>query len=279
VDAVPEGVLQLNAECVAVQQDGDLVSASFADGHTERGALLIGADGGRSVVRRYVYGDEDAPPRYSGFTSWRGVTDIGPGVLPPHTSRTFLGAGKQFVLFPVGGDRIYWGLMKREPEGRVDTPSALHELLTGHLRAFPEVTRRLVQATDPADILKTDVCDRDPEQTWRKGRVIVIGDAAHMTTPFVGQGAGISMEDAVVLAKELSLTDGLRDRRMLEGALDSFQRARMERCAQIVLTSRRRGRVFSWANPAVVAVRNAALRAAPASFWRRETAKSINYDL
>ncbi len=279
VDALPEGVLQLNAECVAVEQDGDLVSARFADGHVERGALLIGADGGRSVVRTYVYGEADAPPRYSGFTSWRAVTDIGPGVLPPHTSRTFLGAGKQFVLFPVGGNRIYWGLMKREPEGRVDPPSALHELLAGHLRAFPEVTRRLVQATDPEDILKTDVCDRDPEQTWRKGRVIVIGDAAHMTTPFVGQGAGISMEDAVVLAKELSLTDGLRDQRMLEGALESFQRARMERCAQIVLTSRRRGRVFSWANPAVVAIRNAALRTAPASFWRRETAKSINYDL
>jgi 2-polyprenyl-6-methoxyphenol hydroxylase-like FAD-dependent oxidoreductase len=279
VDAVPEGVLRLNAECVGVTQEGDLVRATFVDGHTESGALLIGADGGRSVVRGYVYGAEDSPPRYSGFTSWRGVTDIGPDVLPAHTSRTFLGSGKQFVLFPVGEERIYWGLMKREPEGRVAAVSALHELLLGHLRDFPEVTRRLVEATDPAEILKTDVCDRDPEQTWRRGRVVVIGDAAHMTTPFVGQGAGISMEDAVVLAKELSLTEGLHDQRMIEGALDSFQRARMARCAQIVLTSRRRGRVFSWANPAVVAVRNAALRAAPASLWRRETAKSINYDL
>jgi len=279
VDAVPEGVLKLNAECVAVEQEGDSVSATFADGHTEKGALLVGADGGRSVVRTHVYGAEDAPPRYSGFTSWRGVTDIGPGVLPPMTSRTFLGAGKQFVMFPVGEDRIYWGLMKREPEGSTEDPSELRELLLGHLRDFPEVSRRLVAATDPADILKSDVCDRDPEQTWRRGRVIVIGDAAHMTTPFVGQGAGISMEDAVVLAKELSLTQGMRDQRMLDGALDSFQRARMARCAQIVLSSRRRGRVFAWANPAVVAARNAALRAAPASFWRRETAKSINFDL
>jgi len=279
VDALPDGVLALDAECVGVEEDGEQVVAHFEDGSSERGALLIGADGGRSVVRKYVYGKEDAPPRYSGFTSWRAVVDIGPGVLPPATSRTFLGAGRQFVMFPVGENRIYWGLMKREPEGRSDPPEALHELLCEYLRDFPEVTRRLVQASDPAEILKTDVCDRDPERTWRRGRVIVIGDAAHMTTPFVGQGAGISMEDAVVLAKELSLTDGLRDKRMLEGALDSFQRARMERCAQIVLTSRRRGRVFSWANPVVVAMRNTALRAAPASFWRRETAKSINYDL
>ena len=71
-----------------------------------------------------------------------------------------------------------------------------------------------------------------------KGRVVLIGDAAHMTTPFIGQGAGISMEDAVVLAKELALTDGLRDQRMLAGVLESFQRERMPRCAKIVLTLR-----------------------------------------
>jgi len=279
VDALPEGMLRLGAECVAVEQSADTVTATFADGRSERGALLIGADGGRSVVRKHVYGDADAPPRYSGFTSWRAITDIGPDALPPDTSRTFLGAGKQFVIFPVGKDRIYWGLMKGEPEGASNPASGLHELLTGHLRAFPEVSRRLVEATDAADIIRSDVYDRDPERTWRRGRVIVIGDAAHMTTPFAGQGAGISMEDAVVLAKELSLTEGLRDQRTLDSALESFQRARMERCAQIVLTSRRRGRVFGIGNPAVVAMRNAALRAVPASFWRREVANSIKYDL
>ena len=279
LDAIPEGALRMGAECVRVEQDEDGVSATFADGSVERGALLVGADGGRSVVRRHVYGEPDRPPRYSGFTSWRAVAQIGAGALPQDTSRTFLGAGKQFVMFPVGGERIYWGLMKGEPEGGRDAPEELRPLLLAHLRGFPEVARALVEATDPADVLRTDVHDRDPERTWHRGRVLVIGDAAHMTTPFAGQGAGISMEDAVVLAKELSLTQGLRDQRMLGSALASFERARKPRCEGIVSTSRRRGQLFSWSNPAVVAVRNAALRAVPARVWRDQVAKSIKYDL
>ncbi len=279
IDAVPPGVLQLGSECVAIEQDEQGVAARFADGHTERGALLIGADGGRSVARGHLYGAADAEPRYSGFTSWRAVVEMSPDTLPADTSRTFLGAGRQFVMFPVGANRIYWGLLKREPQGATTPTSGLHELLSDHLRDFPEVTRRLVSATEEAKIIRADICDRDPEQTWVKGRVVLIGDAAHMTTPFIGQGAGISMEDAVVLAKELALTDGLRDQRMLAGALESFQRERMPRCAKIVLTSRRRGQMLSLSNPALATVRNTALRAVPKTFWRKALASSVKYDL
>jgi 2-polyprenyl-6-methoxyphenol hydroxylase-like FAD-dependent oxidoreductase len=279
IDAVPRGVLQLGTECVAIEQDSGGVTATFADGHSERGALLIGADGGRSIARKHLYGAADTEPRYSGFTSWRSVVEMSPETLPADTSRTFLGAGRQFVMFPVGANRIYWGLLKREPQGGANPESGLHEMLIDYLHDFPEVTRRLVSATEEERIIRADICDRDPEQTWVKGRVLLIGDAAHMTTPFIGQGAGISMEDAVVLAKELALTDGLRDQRMLAGALETFQRERMPRCANIVLTSRRRGQVLSLSNPAVATVRNAALRAVPKVFWRKAMASSIKYDL
>ena len=279
IDAVAPGVLRLSSECVAIEQDAQGVTAMFADGHTERGALLIGADGGKSVARKHVYGAADTEPRYSGFTSWRAVVKMSPETLPADTSRTFLGAGRQFVMFPVGADRIYWGLLKREPQGGANPESGLHELLTDYLRDFPEVTCKLVTATEEARIIRADICDRDPERTWVKGRVVLIGDAAHMTTPFIGQGAGISMEDAVVLAKELALTDGLRDQRMLAGALETFQRERMPRCAKIVLTSRRRGRMLSLSNPAVATVRNTALRAVPAALWRKALASSVKYDL
>jgi 2-polyprenyl-6-methoxyphenol hydroxylase-like FAD-dependent oxidoreductase len=279
VDAVPEGVLRLDSECVAVEQDAEGVTARFADGRTERGALLIGADGGRSVVRAHVYGAADSPPRYAGFTSWRAVVELGPDALPPDTSRAFLAAGRQFVMFPVGADRIYWGLMKRQPQGIAEPAGGARKMLIESLRGFPEVTRRLVEATGEASIIRADICDRDPERTWVKGRVVVIGDAAHMTSPFVGQGAGISMEDAVVLAKELALTDGLHDQRMLSSALESFQRARMERCAQVVLTSRRRGNAMSVSSPVAAALRNTALRAVPKRVWRKAIADSIQYDI
>jgi FAD-dependent urate hydroxylase len=226
-----------------------------------------------------VYGAADTEPRYSGLTSWRSVVEMSPDTLPPDTSHTFLGAGRQFVMFPVGANRIYWGLLKRESQGGANPESGLHEMLIDYLRDFPEVTRRLVSATEDERIIRADICDRDPEQTWVKGRVVLIGDAAHMTTPFIGQGAGISMEDAIVLAKELALTEGLRDQRMLAGALESFQQERMPRCANIVLTSRRRGQVLSLSNPAVATARNTVLRAVPKAFWRKAMESSIKYDL
>jgi len=278
VDALEDGVLQLGSECTSVEQAEDGVTAHFADGRSERGALLIGADGARSVVRQHVYGDRNRPPRYSGVTIWRSVVQL-EGVLPETIARAYLGPGQTFVMFPVGRQRIYWGVGKRQPEGGKDPPDGVHRLLREYLRDFPEVSRTVVQATPEAEIIRTDIYDRDPDRTWVSGRIALMGDAAHLTTPFVGQGAGISMEDGVVLAKELALSNGLRDQRMLAQALKSYESARVPRCASIVLSSRRRGQILFWSNPALRSVRNALLRSLPARVRRGVIAQSLNYQV
>jgi len=278
VDALDDGVLRLDSDCIGVEQDADGVTAHFADGRSERGALLIGADGARSIVRKHVYGDADAPPRYSGVTIWRSVVRLD-GVLPQDTNRAFLGSGTTFVMFPVGDQRIYWGVGKREPEGGKDPPESTHQILRDHLRAFPDVARQVVDATPEAEIIRTDIYDRDPERTWVKGRVALLGDAAHLTAPFVGQGAGISMEDSVLLAKELALTDGLRDQTMLAQALASYERARMPRCAKVVLTSRQRGQVLFWSNPQLSYMRNTLMRCLPARARRAAVEQTLNYSV
>lgn len=276
VDALQDGVLRLESECVGVEQDSDGVTALFADGYSERGALLIGADGGRSVVRRHVYGDANTPPRYSGVTIWRSVVQLD-GALPEDTARGYLGPGQTFVMFPVGRQRIYWGVGKRQPEGGSDSPDRIHQILFEHLREFPEISRRVVGETPQTEIIRTDIYDRDPDRTWVKGRVALLGDAAHLTTPFVGQGAGIAMEDGVLLAKELALTEGLRDQQMLVQALNSYERARMPRCASIVLSSRRRGQILFWSNPALRSARNAMFRSLPPRVRRSVIEQSLNY--
>lgn len=278
VDSLGDGVLQLGAQCTAVEQDPEGVTAYFADGRTERGAVLIGADGGRSVVRDHVYGHRNTPSRYSGVTIWRSVVQLD-GALPEGTAKGYLGRGQTFVMFPVGRQRVYWGLGKREPEGGTDLRNGLHHLLCERLRDFPEVSRRVVQATPESEIIRTDIYDRDPDLTWVRGRVALLGDAAHLTTPFVGQGAGISMEDGVLLAKELALTNRLRDQRMLGQALKSYERARAPRCAKVVLSSRRRGRILFWSNPALRTARNALLRSLPARTRRALIAQSLNYQV
>jgi 2-polyprenyl-6-methoxyphenol hydroxylase-like FAD-dependent oxidoreductase len=279
VGALEEGVLRLGSECVGVEQDAEGVTAHFADGSAERGSILIGADGGRSVMRKHVYGAADAEPRYSGFTTWRAVVQLNGGILPQDTIRGYVGPGRQFVMFPPGGERIYWGVLNVEPPGGKDPEGRVHEVLREHMRGFPTALGNLVEATPEAAIDRTDIYDRDPERTWVKDRVVLLGDAAHMTTPFIGQGAGISMEDSVVLAKELALTDGLRDQRMITEALGSYERARIPRCASVVLSSRKRGQTYKWTNPVLIAIRNRVLRSLPPVATRKMLEQSIDYDV
>jgi len=278
VDALEDGVLRLGSDCTAVEQDADGVTAHFADGHSERGALLIGADGGRSVVRKHVFGDNDAKPRYSGVTIWRSVVALD-GALPEDTAKLCLGYGQTFVMFPVGRQRIYWGMGKREPEGGTVPSEGVHRVLSDQLRDFLPLAREIVEATPEKDVIRTDIYDRNPDRTWLKGRVALLGDAAHLTTPFVGQGAGISMEDSVRLAKELALTDGLRDQQMLAQALKAYENERLPRCSKVVLSSRRRGQVLFWRQPALVAARNAMFRSLPASARRALLQSSLNYEV
>jgi 2-polyprenyl-6-methoxyphenol hydroxylase-like FAD-dependent oxidoreductase len=278
-DALEDGMLQLNSQCTGVEQDGEGVIAHFADGRTERGALLIGADGGRSIIRKYVYGDQEAPLRYAGLATWRAVAEMDDEILPPGVAKYFNGIGAQFVMFPVGPNRIYWGVMHSEPEGGKDPPGRVHEMLSDYLRDFPKVTHEVIRATPEAGIARTDLYDRDPQTTWVKGRVALLGDAAHLTTPFIGQGAGISMEDSIVLAKELALTDGLRDQAMLDVALDSYQRARVPRCAKVVLSSRRRGSVYLLKNPVLAGLRDRALSHLPRAATRLMVERSIVYEV
>jgi len=277
VDALEEGVLRLGAECTGVEQDPDGVTAHFADGRAERGAVLIGADGGRSIVRKHVYGDADGPMKYSGFTTWRAVVQLNGGVLPEDTIRGFLGPAKQVVMFPPGGDRTYWGVLNVEPAGGQDPPGGVHKTLREHVSRFPSAIQNLVEATPEEAIDRTDIYDRDPEETWVKDRVVLLGDAAHMTTPFIGQGAGISMEDSIVLSKQLALTDGLRDQRMLPHALGAYERERIPRCSKVVLESRRRGQMYKWTNPVVIAMRNRVLRSLPKKATYAMLKQSVDY--
>jgi 2-polyprenyl-6-methoxyphenol hydroxylase-like FAD-dependent oxidoreductase len=262
-EAVDDGVLRLASECTAVEQDMDGVTAHFADGSSERGALLIGADGGRSVVRGHVYGGVDAPRRYSGMTAWRAVVQM-EDVLPTGTIRFYYGAGRQFTLAALGRNRAFWGAVNTEPAGGKDPPEGLHRILCDLLLEFPAVTRQVVEATPETAIIRTDIYDRDPADTWVKGRVALLGDAAHLTTPFIGEGASITMEDAVAVAKELALTDGLRDQNMLGVGLEAYQRARLARCNGIVLASRRLGNVYMSANPVLTRVRDTVMGHLPA---------------
>ena len=275
--AIPRSLVNLGAECVEVGQDESGVVARFADGREERGAILVGADGARSVVRRAILGDDK--PRYSGFTGWRSVIPAPTPDFRPDTVNNFLGPARMVSTFPCGGGLVYWAIAKRAPAGGTDPPGLVKQQLMEVLEGFPGFLRALVDATPAETILRTDIEDRDPVASWLDGRMVLLGDAAHLTTPFVGQGAGIAMEDAIVLARELALTGAMADQRMVTAALEAYEAKRIDRANSIVLSARRRGRMVAISNSLGRAARESALRAMPRALLKRSLASSISYDV
>jgi 2-polyprenyl-6-methoxyphenol hydroxylase-like FAD-dependent oxidoreductase len=121
----------------------------------------------------------------------------------------------------------------------------------------------IIEATEPAAILHNDIIDRPPIREWGKGRVTLLGDAAHPTTPNLGQGACQAMEDAIVLA------DCLRSTNETERALREYERRRRPRTTSVTNRSWRLGQISQWENPAACWMRNLITRCMPAGVSMR----------
>jgi 2-polyprenyl-6-methoxyphenol hydroxylase-like FAD-dependent oxidoreductase len=274
---VDRQAIRMNATCVGFEQDAEGVTARFADGREERGAVLVGADGIHSAVRQQLRPGEK--PLYQGHIVWRGVLVPGREMFPPSTFRMFVGRGAFFVIFNVGLGRVYWAGMKLLPQGSKDEPCGRKQEVLNHHRGFPEPVEALIEGTEESAILRHDVFDREPDTWWGKGRVTLLGDAAHLTTPHVGQGYGISVEDGIVLAKDLALTQGLRDKNTIEMALRSYEKKRMPRTGSIVLESRRIGNLYKMMNPVQCLIRNTILWLTPAKTLRQRIVHSLGEEI
>jgi 2-polyprenyl-6-methoxyphenol hydroxylase-like FAD-dependent oxidoreductase len=242
----------------AIRTGADVVSIAEEKGHVQvclrdqpepiTGDLLIGADGLHSVVRRHVLGD--GLPRYAGETIFRGIADF---LLDrPEISRELFGAGRRAAYYELGQGRVYWWATAPLAAG-TDVPQGrrrayLEEAFAGWACDIPAII-----AHTPEDrILQNDIFDRTPARRWHRGRAVLLGDAAHPTTPNLGQGACMAIEDAVVLARAIAEAPDSA------AAFTTFHRRRSRRTAQIVRMSRWWGRVGLWKHPALIALRDGA---------------------
>jgi 2-polyprenyl-6-methoxyphenol hydroxylase-like FAD-dependent oxidoreductase len=229
---LPPDVVRFGHECVAVENFEARPRVRFANGHTDEADVVIGADGIRSVVRTALFGPEE--PRYSGYTCWRGVC-IRPMAVAPGYIGEWWGSGKRLGITTIPGDRIYWFAVENAPPNghQPDERAHLLSAFAGWLEPGPTLL-----ATTPDDrILRNDIIDRPPVRVWSKGAVGVIGDAAHPTTPNLGQGGCLAIEDAVVLARQLVAQPHPAR------ALETFTAERVKRASAIVRESWRFGRL------------------------------------
>ncbi|WP_026412593.1 FAD-dependent monooxygenase [Actinomadura oligospora] len=214
------------------------------DGRERRADLVVAADGIHSATRATAFPDHPGP-RYAGLTAWRFVVDADE---PPTPSETW-GRGLVFGVMPLAGNRVYCYMTAVAPAG-ASAPDGEKAELTRLFGTWHAPIPELVGRAGP--ILRNDVFHLTrPLPAMHRGRVALLGDAAHPMTPNLGQGACQAVEDAIVLAHEM--TGG--------GGLPAYTRARLTRTSAIVKRSAGIARLTRMSGPLVVAARDAAIRA------------------
>ncbi|MEM8600992.1 MAG: FAD-dependent monooxygenase [Bacteroidota bacterium] len=278
--ALPDNACHTGKQLVRLGEHADGVALHFADDTTAEADLVVGADGIRSRVRVHVTGD-DTPPVYRGYPVWRG---IGPLPASFETGEIFetwgggtgFGGGLRFGLLEVGPSddgvrQAYWYATAARPAGgdsgdATARKAELLDLFADWHAPIPEA----IASTPATAILRGDTYDRPPRRGWHTRRVVLLGDAIHPTTPNLGQGAGMAIEDALVLTRCLT------EHAAPEAAFEAFEAERHARTARVTRESLWTGRL-GLLGGASGRARNAATRLFPSAAYERNLDRLFSY--
>jgi salicylate hydroxylase len=235
--ALPASVVHVNHRCTGFEQNADIARVTFANGAVAEGDIVIGADGIHSDVRQHVV--PPSRPVFSGSVAYRGLV---PSELvpewPPARWEMWVGPSKHFLVYPVrSGELInYVGFVPADQEMKeswsaAGDPDMLRQEFAGWDARIAALLKHVKHT------FRWALYDRDPLPLWTRGRLSLLGDAAHPMLPHLGQGANQSIEDGMALAVILSRAD----RKSAPAALLAYEKLRRERVAQVQLGARQNG--------------------------------------
>jgi salicylate hydroxylase len=248
---VPDNVPTFGVNCTGVRQDKNSAVATFSDGTDFEADLIVGADGVRSVVREALFGAE--APQFTGHMCYRAMVPVGGVVdfVSPDSS-FWLGPNSHIVTYYVRGGKavniVAVAETKEWVEESWNVASSKEEIL-GAFRGWHSNIETLFGRVD--EVYKWGLFDRDPMTSWSKGRITLLGDAAHPMLPFLSQGAAMAIEDAYVLAASL---DGHGSD--VASALRDYEAERLPRTSRVQLEARERGRTYHLPSPLAQAKRD-----------------------
>ncbi|HUN76556.1 MAG TPA: FAD-dependent monooxygenase [Steroidobacteraceae bacterium] len=223
---------RLGVAVASLRDEGSGVLVRTTDGEERRYELVVGADGLHSQIRELVF-PEAPSPRFTGQGCWRAVFPRPAGL---DYVRMYMDTHHKAGLNPVSRDEMYMFLLEHVPDNRRMPEELWPGLLAERLAPFGGIWQELRASLSaesrinyrPLEMLLLP-------SPWYRGRVVLIGDAAHATTPHAAYGCGLAVEDAIVLAEELGRESSL------DAALTRFMQRRFERCRAVVQGSARLG--------------------------------------
>ena len=243
-ESLPEGTVRPEHAFESFEEKGDTIQVSFRDGSSTEGDILVGADGLYSTVRaRLNRKDRLEDPIYSGMCCWRGYFDgTGLPLDDQYSWAEFWGQGDRFGYFDVGSGRFsFYAFDNMDAGGNDETEggafNALRSRFSGYASPVPDILELLTNQP----IYRDDIYDRAPlGREWGRGRVTLIGDAAHPVQPNIGQGGCMAIEDAFELVKQLS-TSAKED--FVPSLLRQFEVSRCDRVTRVYTTARQVGQL------------------------------------
>lgn len=251
---VPPGTVAFAKRANSIEQVGDQVIVTFEDGEVLVTDALVGCDGVRGITRETVLGDiapEEILPQYCGMYIYRGILPMEnvKEILGKHAgdAKWFMSDGRGFVIYPIskGKEENFVCFVKDDypwTEGGAPVPCTKKEMLAD----LPDFDPRLLKLLDWASPRKWPIWHHPKTSTYYNGRVCLLGDVAHASSPHQAAGAGQALEDAVVLAHLLAL---VKNPKHLESAFHVYDRIRRPRAQKVVRTSHTAGIIKLWLDP------------------------------
>ncbi|HET7052533.1 MAG TPA: FAD-dependent monooxygenase [Solirubrobacterales bacterium] len=243
------------SEVTGVEEGDDGVALILADGSRAEGDLVLGGDGVHSVIRDRVL-EQSVDLKRSRYEVIEGLAPFDERYLPRGQNKQVWGSKARCGVGWVSDEKVRWFLGGRGIALAGDPPLSKDELLA-RVDGMPNIVSAVLEATDEAQIVRTEVRHGYPPKSWHAGRTVLLGDAAHTLSPFAGMGACSTIEDVDHLVRLLEESPSLDD------ALSTFQREREGDVAKIEKTGRRNEQMMMPSNPLFYWTRNEVLGHTP----------------
>ncbi len=258
VDALQTSSLHLGQEMKQIHKTTNGYLLEFAKGEKRETNVLIGADGLKSQVRRQIF--ETNTLRNAGQICWRGVADFNLPEEYQSELNEVWGKNERFGFVQIAENKVYWYALKSLTKDKaiVKVDDVKHQFHNCH-----RLVSDIISTTTSEQIHIAEIWDLKPIHQWHKDNICLIGDAAHATTPNMGQGACQAIEDAFVLSECLHKYD-------IKRAFEEFQKLRLPKAHQVVKASWNIGKIAHISNSLLVMMRNQMIRMTPESINRKQ---------